>query len=53
LSVIRGLAAPILILGSLLLLPFIGAAAVETSWLLLFPIQAVITYRVFRTIRAA
>jgi hypothetical protein len=37
---LRGLAIPIVMLGSLLLLPFAGTSAVQLSWVLIFPLQA-------------
>ncbi|HEY6607571.1 MAG TPA: TMEM175 family protein [Candidatus Limnocylindria bacterium] len=41
-SVARGLSVPVVMLGSLVLLPFIGPYATELSWVLIFVAQAVI-----------
>lgn len=44
-SALRGLAVPIAMLGSLLLLPVVGATGVELSWALIFVVQAIIVAR--------
>jgi uncharacterized membrane protein len=41
-STLRGLAVPIVMLGSLVLLPFVGPYWTELSWLLIFVVQAAI-----------
>ena len=41
-SVARGLSVPVVLLGSLVLLPFIGPYATEASWVLIFVAQALI-----------
>ena len=41
-SVARGLSVPVVMLGSLLLLPFIGTNATEASWVLILVVQALI-----------
>jgi len=46
-AAMRGIAVPMVMLGSLALLPVIGPAGVETSWLLIIPVQLVIN-RVLR-----
>jgi uncharacterized membrane protein len=38
----RGITVPIVMLGSLALLPFVSTSVVEASWLLIFPVQIVI-----------
>ena len=45
---IRGLSVPMVMLGSLLLLPFASTYLVEASWLLILPVQWLITRRVSR-----
>jgi uncharacterized membrane protein len=42
LGAMRGLAVPFVMLASLVLLPFASTAAVQASWLLIFPVQALI-----------
>lgn len=44
-AALRGLSVPIVMLGSLLLLPFIGPYRTELTWLLIFVVQAVIVRR--------
>jgi uncharacterized membrane protein len=39
LTALRGFAIPVVMLGTLPLLPLLGTSAVELSWLLLFPVQ--------------
>ena len=45
---IRGLSVPVVMLGSLLLLPFASTYLVEATWLLILPVQWLITRRVSR-----
>jgi uncharacterized membrane protein len=52
LGTIRGMSAPVVLIGSLFLLPFVGAGWVEASWLLIFPVQAVMTQRMARVVEA-
>jgi uncharacterized membrane protein len=42
LGAMRGLAVPFVMLASLVLLPFASTAVVQASWLLIFPVQALI-----------
>jgi len=42
LTALRGFSVPVVMLGTLPLLPILGTSAVETSWLLLFPVQLVL-----------
>jgi len=42
LGAMRGLAVPFVMLASLVLLPFFSTALVQASWLLIFPVQALI-----------
>jgi len=39
LSAIRGLAVPIVLLGSLLFMPVLGTTGVELMWMLIAPVQ--------------
>jgi uncharacterized membrane protein len=45
LGTLRGISAPAVLLGSLFLLPFVGAGWVEASWLLIFVVQGLVTRR--------
>jgi uncharacterized membrane protein len=42
---VRGLAVPLVMIGSLLLLPFVSTSVVEISWLLVLPAQALLARR--------
>jgi len=48
LTALRGFSVPVVMLGTLPLLPILGTSAVETSWLLLFPVQLVLNRMVRR-----
>jgi uncharacterized membrane protein len=48
LGTLRGMSAPVVLLGSLSLLPFVGAGWVEASWLLIFVFQGLVTRRMAR-----
>jgi uncharacterized membrane protein len=48
LGTLRGISAPVVLLGSLLLLPIVGAGWVEASWLLNFVVQGLVTRRMAR-----
>jgi uncharacterized membrane protein len=53
LGAIRGFSVPIVMLGSLLLLPLVGPAVVEVTWLLILPVQLVINRVIARNERGA
>ena len=48
LTALRGFSVPVVMLGTLPLLPILGTSAVETSWLLLFPVQLLLNRMVRR-----